>query len=230
MDDGTNAPARQPSAEDAYNTEKGNNGTRGGNPPVGAWAPIYFGFTTGPYTELGHVAWAFNHGDWIEIRDSEVGSGARGIYRSIGELLAWFSAYSPVYRGWSIWLDGVQIVEEYGETPAMTADSLVNAGLSPNQALISSNGKYTLVMQSDGNLVIYRQGTAIWASDTYRSGANRAFMQDDGNFVVYEYSSPKWASQTPGSGGVKLVMQNDGNLVIYKSNNAPVWASNTEGK
>lgn len=229
-DDGTNAPARQPSAQAAYNVENRNGGTRGGNPPEGVWAPIYFRFTSGPYVDYGHVAWAFNHGDWIEIRDSEVASGARGIYRSLGELMTWFGLYKPEYLGWSIWLDGVHIVEEYGTNPKMTPDSLVNAGLGPNQSLISNNGRYTLVMQSDGNMVIYKLGSAIWASDTFRSGANRAFMQDDGNFVVYANEVPKWASQTPNSGGEKLVMQDDGNLVIYNGSNKPVWATGTVGK
>lgn len=229
-DDGTSAPARQPSAQAAYTIEKGNGTTRTSSLPIGVWVPVFFAFTKGTYVPYGHVAWAYNHGTWVEIWDSEVASGARGIYRSLGELMAWFGLYAPVYLGWSTWLDGAHIVDDRAPEPSMSQDMLINAGLGSNQSLLSQNGRYTLVMQSDGNLVIYNAGTAIWASDTFRSGANRAFMQDDGNFVVYQNNAAKWQSNTPRSGGVRLVMQNDGNLVIYNVNNSPVWATNTEGK
>jgi hypothetical protein len=43
-----------------------------------------------------------------------------------------------------------------------------------------------LVMQPDGNRVLYRNsdGLVLWASDTDRSGAVRAYMQYDGNLVL----------------------------------------------
>ena len=55
-----------------------------------------------------------------------------------------------------------------------------------------------LIMQDDGNLVLYNsQGAqpenAIWSSGTYGSTNVNAFMQDDGNFVLY---TPVWDTGT----------------------------------
>jgi hypothetical protein len=49
----------------------------------------------------------------------------------------------------------------------------------------SPDGLYSLIMQGDGNLVLYAQGSgARWSSGTYSPGAI-AWMQGDGNLVVY---------------------------------------------
>lgn len=231
VDDAVNAPDRMPTAQSSYKRELANGNIRTSSLPVGVWVPVWFTFTKGDYVNFGHVAWAKNHGNRVEVLDSEVGSEMRPPYNSITELMAWFSAYDPVYNGWSYWVDGVKVVEDYDSPiPEVRRDSIVNAGLGVNQAIISQNGKYNAIMQIDGNFVVYKQGYPIWATNTARSGANVSVMQGDGNFVLYNGNKPLWASQTAGSGGKQLIIQNDGNLVIYTSNNKPVWASQTAGK
>jgi RHS repeat-associated protein len=43
-----------------------------------------------------------------------------------------------------------------------------------------------LIMQSDGNLVIYSAGgVALWSSGTYGSGANVAELEEDGRLILY---------------------------------------------
>lgn len=113
VDDSIKAPARQPNAMATWRVEsKGN--TRTGLPPLEVWTPIFFSFATGAHKNNGHVAWAYRRRDGsIDIVDTEVHSGARRNYNSIEELLAWFSAYKPKYLGWSLWCDGVHVVEEY---------------------------------------------------------------------------------------------------------------------
>lgn len=119
VDDAVNAPSRQPTAQAAFNIEQRNGNTRGGEPPVGHWVPIWFALDSGPYRGLGHVAWAYNHGNgWIEIHDSETRTGARAVYRNIGEVLRWFSNHGIRYLGWSLWVDGVRVVEEYTPAPS----------------------------------------------------------------------------------------------------------------
>jgi hypothetical protein len=52
-------------------------------------------------------------------------------------------------------------------------------------------GQYRLVMQGDGNLVLYNNGSPVWATGTngYVLGATyKAILQGDGNFVVYCYN------------------------------------------
>lgn len=100
---------------------------------------------------------------------------------------------------------------------------------SSQQKLVASNGWYQLIMQSDGNLVIYdKAGTPRWSTVTSISFGNaKVIMQNDGNLVLYRVSdgTPFWASNTGGSGANRAVLQDDGNLVLYTASGAGVWAS-----
>lgn len=100
------------------------------------------------------------------------------------------------------------------------------------QRLYSPNGRSSLVMQTDGNLVVYHiyasQWIAKWATGTNGVSGARVVMQTDGNLVVYDpQGHPRWASNTNGAYGSFVVMQNDGNLVIYDPQGHPRWASNS---
>ncbi len=94
------------------------------------------------------------------------------------------------------------------------------------QRLISSDGRYHLVMQGDGNLVIYAPGNVpIWATGTNGRPGAWLGMQGDGNLVIYAPGLvPIWATGTYGS-GMRLVMQTDGNLVLYTSQWRAIWSS-----
>ncbi|MFD8418275.1 protein kinase [Streptomyces sp. NPDC059466] len=72
-----------------------------------------------------------------------------------------------------------------------------------------------LIMQTDGNLVLYDEsGKARWASRTQGPG-NTAVFQQDGNLVVYSaQAKPVWASNTQGGAGATLKVLEDGNMVI----------------
>src|SRR5439155_316397 len=105
-----------------------------------------------------------------------------------------------------------------------------NQQLNVNEALASNNAIVKVVMQMDGNLVLYRQsdGGALWASNTWGTQMDHAVMQGDGNFVGYTAAGvPLWHTATDGNQGAWIVLQNDGNLVVYDSANNPLWASNT---
>lgn len=112
-----------------------------------------------------------------------------------------------------------------GTTPVHgtpTESNVLGAGqkLLAGQSLAAPNGTYYLLMQGDGNLVVYGPAGALWSSQTQGSGAY-AIMQSDGNLVVYRGSTPLWWSQTSGS-GARAVMQDDGNFVIYQGS-VPLW-------
>jgi hypothetical protein len=54
---------------------------------------------------------------------------------------------------------------------AYTGDTLSQgASLTANKQLTSASGKYVLIMQGDGNLVVYVEGKAIWNSGTMQAG------------------------------------------------------------
>lgn len=92
----------------------------------------------------------------------------------------------------------------------------VGQELRVNQGLVSKDGRYSLDLQGDGNLVIYRRkdGFPIWATNT-NAGAFLS-MQGDGNLVLYgSDGSPFWASDTFTPGSV-AVLTNDGGLRVVQ--------------
>lgn len=103
--------------------------------------------------------------------------------------------------------------------------------LYPGWVEWSSGGDYYLVMQTDGNLVLYNDaGKALWDSKTQGNSGAYATLQTDGNFVVYSSAKkPLWASNTPGNAGDSLVVQADGNTVIYSKAGKALWNSETNG-
>ncbi|MFZ6781341.1 DUF4214 domain-containing protein [Undibacterium sp. Ji83W] len=120
--------------------------------------------------------------------------------------------------------------------PLMTYMGSMNAGqnLLEGQALYSANGRFQLVMQADGNLVMYdrQQGNAsapglIWQSGTHApSGSTGLAVQTDGNLVIYHAGAPLWQSSTSGSGMV-LRLRDDGNLVLTNASQQIVWQTAT---
>src|SRR5215469_2289043 len=107
---------------------------------------------------------------------------------------------------------------------------LPNQQLNVNDQLNLPNDNAHLVMQADGNLVLYTSdGHPLWASNTWDTPANHAIMQNDGNFVVYDANGRAyWDTGTWGNPGAYLVLQQTGNLVVYSSNNTVLWQSNSE--
>ena len=98
-------------------------------------------------------------------------------------------------------------------------------------ASVSNAKGLKLVMQTDGNLVLYDAAKkALWASGTSRKGTGpyRLLMQPDGNLVLYDAKkAPLWHTNTYGKGKApyKAVVQEDGNFVVYDTKNTPLWAS-----
>ena len=100
--------------------------------------------------------------------------------------------------------------------------------------LLSANGRYQLIFQTDGNLVEYDLGQsghpALWASHTtfgdtcWGCGQGQiARMQTDGNFVIYDSSNHAlFATNTVGS-GYELIIGNNSNVVIDNSGGGIVW-------
>ncbi|HEV2787192.1 MAG TPA: GDSL-type esterase/lipase family protein, partial [Solirubrobacteraceae bacterium] len=71
--------------------------------------------------------------------------------------------------------------------PPPVSDRISNDGrlhAASDQFLRSADGRYRLVMQKDGNLVLYGpSGRALWASNTRGRGSHHVRMQADGNLV-----------------------------------------------
>nr|DAE00468.1 MAG TPA: muramidase [Siphoviridae sp. ctg2r17] len=117
VDDAINSLTRSPNAQTAYLNELNAGRINTGSAPVGIWVIGFLGFSRGIYVDDGHVFLMRKRADGsIEIQDSEVHSGARGIYNSIEELMSWMGNYGPDYLGYSYCCDGRCIAEDYDET------------------------------------------------------------------------------------------------------------------
>lgn len=125
--------------------------------------------------------------------------------------------------------------------PAAAADTALasTATLGSGQEIRVTNG-HQLVMQTDGNLVVYRRTgpstrAAVWATGTNGHPGAYLTMQSDGNAVIYQSTGPAsrvalWASGTSGHPGAYLVMQEDSNVVIYQptaGGRSAIWATGT---
>ncbi len=115
------------------------------------------------------------------------------------------------------------------------ADTLQpGATLRAGQSRSARNRRFRLVMQRDGNLVLYRGRTsALWSSQTGGNRGARAVMQRDGNLVVYSPArdvlyATGTTRTTPGRSRARLVVQGDGNAVIYTPSRAALWTSKAD--
>jgi hypothetical protein len=120
----------------------------------------------------------------------------------------------------------------------MASELAAGNSLRSGERLTSANGRFTLYMQADGNLVLYdgllAVGTAYWATQTWtlppEHRPTRADMQHDGHLVLYNDSNrPAWGSGVwgPQFAGSKLVLHDNGNLVIHGPDESSIWATNT---
>lgn len=131
------------------------------------------------------------------------------------------------------------------EGSVITASPTHAGYLFDHEKVSSLNGAYVLVMQKDGNLVLYDSKCgiapkcAVWNSASHREeGQYFMAIQPDGNLVVYKGRPPAatdrhiWQSQTYGAlDHYFLSVQNDANVVIYRgtpmNNRGAVWSSKT---
>ena len=119
--------------------------------------------------------------------------------------------------------DGARAI--YGTSPSM--DQLQSGSrLLPGESLTSTSGRYRLLYQLDGNLVLDDdvEEVQLWTTGTAGTSAGQAVMQSDGNFVLYDSQmTPGWFTGTGGNANASLVVQNDGNLVVYSADGQALW-------
>jgi len=142
--------------------------------------------------------------------------------QSDGNVVVRATSGSALWRTDTAWADDI---------PADTPSNLTMAEeLAPGESIQSSNGRFRLRLQTDGNLVLYDDEAgpaALWATGTDGVNVTRAVMQGDGNFVLYAGANPVWATDTQGQPGAYLVLQNDGNLVTYNLGGTSIWSTGT---
>lgn len=116
--------------------------------------------------------------------------------------------------------------------------------LTTSDYLVSTNGLFFAIIQSDGNFCVYRGSGPgdnhgyLWGTQQLADGGQFfAIVQADGNFAVYKGTGPSdnrgyvWSlAKTAPGGQFFAVMQNDGNFCLYKGtgpadNHGFVWGT-----
>jgi len=113
--------------------------------------------------------------------------------------------------------------------PSADGDETIVGGqqLRGGESLRSSDGRYELVLQGDGNLVAYAPGgRVLFSSDTWGNAGAVFTMQADGNAVVYARDGrPLWDTGTWRDPGARLTVQDDGNVVLYRADDSAAWST-----
>jgi hypothetical protein len=119
-------------------------------------------------------------------------------------------------------------------SPATPVTAVLDAPEQLAVGQVLTTRTHHLVMQGDGNLVLYNAaGRPTWSTGTTRSRIGYRFVvQTDGHLVVYGGANhPVWIGGAYGAiGRHYLVLQADGNLVLRGPTGTALWSSNTAGK
>ncbi|MFV0457277.1 MAG: hypothetical protein ACK5MT_00690 [Actinomycetales bacterium] len=151
----------------------------------------------------------YNAGTPVWASNTAGNAGAMLVVQDDGNVVVYSASGTPLYASGSI-----QSVMFGYNVDGSTWSSYLEQGWS----ISSPNGRYRLIMQSDGNLVLYSPTRAIWNSGTVGNPGAFLALQSDCNMVVYADggAGARWSTGTSRSGEwCELTMQNDGNLVMY---------------
>lgn len=124
--------------------------------------------------------------------------------------------------GMNLWTSGT--IGYNGNTHRATYGLNSGQVILPGEFIRSGNWKYHLILQGDGNLVLYPpSGPALWSSAT--NSATLLGMQGDGNLVLYNANKVAvWSTGTNGHTNAHLRVQDDGNIVVYNTAGQAVWS------
>jgi hypothetical protein len=225
----------------------------GGSCPVGSWNGSTY--TTGAIGENCNVAFSANISDSTSFTVTPSASNltiSPAIAQTVnsGASLSFSLSANPGYVlsnqvGGSCpvgsWNGSTYSTGAIGENCSVTFSANTSYALSQSgidteitgqldQGQSISLGSMELVMQPDGNLVLYQGSTAVWASGSHSScGTNQCYaaFQPDGNWVVYNsLSGAIWSSGTGSNPGAKLFYSPmTPYLEVLSSGGSVLWAS-----
>ncbi len=118
---------------------------------------------------------------------------------------------------------GAATVVDFDKPPADVLSS--GQRLAKGEQRISANSKYTLLMQTDGNLCLktYPALDYIWCSAQNNLGfGDSAQLSQDGNLCLSTNGSNTKCTNTAGHPGAYLTVRDDGHVVIYDGS-AQLW-------
>lgn len=111
----------------------------------------------------------------------------------------------------------------------------VGAPMRAEDCMASPSGRYQLILQTDGNLVLHDGTKPTWSTRTHGTTPGTLAVQDDGNLVLTSGEGKLLrAIDNYGSGpdyeDRVLALQDDGNLVLSTKAGKPVWSTMGNGE
>nr|WP_281357182.1 D-alanyl-D-alanine carboxypeptidase family protein [Cellulomonas septica] len=115
-------------------------------------------------------------------------------------------------------------------TAVLPSILLPGGELHPGDALTSPDGRHTLQVLDDGDVVLLGPDASTrWSAGTHEPGSSLV-LREDGNLVVTDTDGRRpWRTRTAGHPGATLVVQDDGNLVLSAADGTPLWSTGTTG-
>jgi len=155
------------------------------------------------YSPAGHPLWASRtsgHGNYFAVQDD----GNLVVYSGTGHPL-WASGSGPA---------------------ALASGQTLHVGQTLRLWNRPGGSLSRLIMQADGNLVLYYGGRAVWASRTSGAG-NRLTMQADGNLVLYSAAGKAlWNTRTAVGKPAFLEVYAPPALIVSELNGPTLWRWN----
>ncbi|MFD8479385.1 hypothetical protein [Kitasatospora sp. NPDC059673] len=203
----------------------GDNGHRG---PV-LWA-------SGTYGNPGAYAYMQPDGNLVIYRQGG-GPDSGGALWSTG---TWGhpGSNAALLNGW-LGVSGANLYWYSHTGPGPFAGTLKDT-LGPDRTTLASgtwleSNSVWLIMQTDGNLVLYRKrdGAALWSTGTYGHPETDAFLSDRPSYGAVWLSDihtgTTWSLPVAGQAGNYAKLQDDGNFVLYSSDGTARWSTGTWG-
>ena len=204
VDNAVNAPQRTINAQVAHDIAKSKGWvTADQNYPKNVWFVLFWSIDNNDYVGLGHVALAFVDDDGnMQIHDSEVHRGARQPYTSLSELSSWFGSVGTrlTYLGWSIGVDGIQIVGEIGQDEQKQLEEIGKEINEANKGELSmfiakcvggdvneyvKNGTFVLFNLSRGTYsVLNGQDQVNAATESHKLSTGESLTKTEMNYMV----------------------------------------------
>jgi|GEM_PF-4825233 len=115
---------------------------------------------------------------------------------------------------------------ETGLKPELNSSLPAGKKLKIGQSLTTSDYRFSLLMQGNGNLTLFNNDghVEMWSTKTLGKQAAYAEMQADGNFVLKTATGAVvWSTNTSGNPGALLTMGSEGNLVVFTTTGKIAW-------
>ena len=186
-DNAISAPNRTYSAQTAYESAKAKGWVRANaDMPRGLWSVLFWSIDNGEYAGLGHVALVYvNNQGQMAIHDSEVHAGARQPYGSLQELANWFGSAGTqlTFLGWSIGVDGRQIIEDYTPPQSVSTVEKLKAKTKKGELML-------LFKEKDGKIYFLLGNTYTYVGTPKELNKIKVMMNKAG-YDTWEHTDPE---------------------------------------